>query len=377
MHAVKKLLAGGLLAAGIVGSLVAPAVAADGQADVVVGTGSDTTYHLMADLDKLYNGAVGCNTTPASGQSNRTFRCLTGAAGDELRGNADHDVVTEHYPQGSSNGISHLANVGNTNVTKVDFARSSRARRSTDAASLRFIAVGREGMSWSYVSHIWIAPTNLPSNLTQSQLNGIYVTCTITNWNQVGGPNRPIVVYTAQAGSGTRSEWDTFVGGNSDSCIPAALKDGNAANGERVVFENAGSLVDPKDWGGAILPYSLGRHAENGGQGFRLGSVNGVPANVAEVKSGRFPFIRNVYNVVRTDIDDTGSQAAALDYLGIRTSGAAGWLCRPPAEHVRNAETGRSYADDITRIFEAHGFSQFDQGTTGGGVPGQSRCRVS
>ncbi|MDX6547699.1 MAG: superfamily domain [Gaiellales bacterium] len=32
--------------------------------------------------------------------------------------------------------------------------------------------------------------------LTQTQLQGIFVNCTITNWNQVGGANAAIKIYS-------------------------------------------------------------------------------------------------------------------------------------------------------------------------------------
>ena len=68
---------------------------------------------------------------------------------------------------------------------------------------------------------------------------------------------------------------------------------------------------------------------------------------------------------------------AAFDYAGVRSNGAAGFLCKADSAHGTDPETGRTYAKRIGEIFAAHGFARIDSGTTGGGVPGTSRCRVS
>ena len=55
-----------------------------------------------------------------------------------------------------------------------------------------------------------INPSNPVKNLTREQLSDIY-TGKITNWNQVGGPNMPIVTYSRETSSGTYEFFKTSV----------------------------------------------------------------------------------------------------------------------------------------------------------------------
>ena len=97
----------------------------------------------------------------------------------------------------------------------------------------------------------------------------------------MGGPNRPIVIYTSQPGSGTRSQWDTFMGGSSDKCLPLANKPGGGGP-QHVIFENAPApIIANGDVAGAMFHYSQGRFTENSESTktpprMFLGSVNGA-----------------------------------------------------------------------------------------------------
>ncbi len=55
-----------------------------------------------------------------------------------------------------------------------------------------------------------INPSNPVKNLTREELSDIY-TGKITNWNQVGGPNMPIVTYSRETSSGTYEFFKTSV----------------------------------------------------------------------------------------------------------------------------------------------------------------------
>ena len=53
---------------------------------------------------------------------------------------------------------------------------------------------------------------NGTNSLTTSQLTNIFVNCSVTNWNQVGGGSGAIDVYVAQANSGTGVSWAAALG---------------------------------------------------------------------------------------------------------------------------------------------------------------------
>ena len=316
----------------------------------------------MSSLDHLYNGSLGCTTIGTPQALN--FKCYTpDPVGTVKTENYYHDVVSEEYPFGSSVGVSQLCAQGQPAVAHIDFARSSRAGRTGDCPGLQFIAFARDGISWSTFNTGHSAGV---TNLTQAQLNGIFVSCTITEWGQINGnasDHTPIKVYTAQDGSGTRAAWDGFVGGNSASC-PGTTK----------IFENnAQPIIDAGDQGVAIYPYSFGRWVENGGQGTTLGSVNGVAVNATTIANGTFPFGRFLYNVVRNSTSSLKQSADTKFYLNPTT----GWLCKDNPKHAVNPFTHNNYRTDIESAITDNGFVPLPVGPIGGGVVGSSHCRVT
>src|SRR5262245_7214164 len=208
-------------------------------ASSILGSGSDTTQFMMSDVDKLYLYSPGCAQipTPSGPTPWLDFSCQSpDPAGTITTENYVHDQVHQAYFLGSSNGISQLCGQGNPGVAHIDYARSSRAPRTGDCAGMNFVAYARDGISveTANVSGSGAFGMNNTTGgglctgkgicLTQQNLKDIFVNCTITNWNQVGGNNVPITIYTAQPGSGTRATFDGFLGGSSDTCIPAAQK---------------------------------------------------------------------------------------------------------------------------------------------------------
>ena len=275
--------------------------------------GLSVAYFLMNRIALAHNenGTEGCFQTlvqaPLTASSPQQERCRRATVpqgpssplqAKELKTeNNDHDILVNIFPHGSNAGRRQLClqlgapdGTRDPRVPGVNIARSSTGPSESFQCSgatarvnsvqpypagrrlLRFVAYARDGLSWSH----WEIPTGGPkkpggpstgylTNLTQAQLNGIYLTCTITNWSQVGGANKPIIILTAIPGYGLRSSWETFVGGHSDNCNPAQLKDGNLANGEQVIREHfahpAGEAVNDSgaaDEGDSIYPFDVG-----------------------------------------------------------------------------------------------------------------------
>jgi ABC-type phosphate transport system substrate-binding protein len=352
--------------------------------DRVYGAGSDTIFPVLNKLATAYMESDGCLTQaigPAQFPADppgyvgepmascQTYPNDAVNAADNIYENYDHDLIINLFPQGSNMGKGALCNQktsadasGGANrnplVPYVDFARSSSAPSSFMCSTanggeagtvIRFIAFARDAVSFTH----WDTGTGggaAVTNLTQAQMNDIWVDCTITDWGAVGGQaGDPINVYTAIAGSGTRSFFDGFVGGNSENCIPATLKDGNFANGERVVrehqmhfVENAISDAAATDEGNSIYYMSAGLHGAdyNGSAGNSLiGSINGVPANETTVNNGTFPMSRDMYVAIRQGgPNGPTASGAARRFLGMVTPTATngqniGWICKAEAAH--------------------------------------------
>ena len=245
---------------GLVLGAMAPAGAGDfstGQSpnkvvNVVLGTGSDTTYKVMSDLSDFYNRTPGCETETNQDKqggyrcadfnlSNNTTNGTTpGPAGTKpwkiseidagyfgqgtidafgiRRANADHDFIVNLYPVGSSSGVTALAGsnvdlpltnsflntpdpTDNPNRA-VDFARSSRRPRTTDVDGLLFHAYAKDAV----VPVTWGSGPNNPdgtgtyapgdpadglTNISRTMLQNIYVTCSVTTWGAAKTPPQP------------------------------------------------------------------------------------------------------------------------------------------------------------------------------------------
>jgi ABC-type phosphate transport system substrate-binding protein len=333
MRRSARIVIAGVMVASMVAAL-SPAASAK-KASKVLGSGSDTTYLMMTALSDLYDESPGCEAvaTPPTVQP-LDFSCNPDVASTVHGENYAHDQVTSAFPLGSSNGIAQMCLQGNIN-----YARSSRGPKGpsaggTDCKGLKFDAYAKDGLTWE----CWATTSDGTTsgcnsmttdgggyrNLTQPDLNNIYVNCTFTNWNQVGGASVPIDPYTAQPGSGTRSSWEGDVGGLSTSCIPTVFQGQPDAAGSHIAEEHHNALIDTtnpnasEDWcdgvaggapvscadqGNAIYYISAGRWANQYGptsgnaDGSAIGAVNGVDPTSANILSGSFPFSRQMYNV--------------------------------------------------------------------------------
>lgn len=80
------------------------------------------------------------------------------------------------------------------------------------------------------------------TNLTTQQIQGIY-SGTTTNWDQVGGPNLPIIVVSRPASSGTRATFQKFIlGGPEKATGPESLTTDSTGTVITNVAQNAGAI---------------------------------------------------------------------------------------------------------------------------------------
>lgn len=366
-------------------AIPAGAVDTNNKADLILGSGSDTTIDVMRSLDTAFNASHGCKTESIPGNPQPLdFSC---AQTDTIVSeNYDHDVAVSYYPLGSSNGVKQLCETGLAGVAHVDYARSSRGPKGSDCAGVRFVAFARDGIPWVGFPNTPGSLSAGVANLSQAQIRGIFSLCTIRDWRQVPGSpaydsgyvlpgvydysdplNVPIFVYAAQSGSGTRSSFDSFIGGSSQACIPSDKL------AERVIFENnAQPIVNNGEQKNAIFYYSFGRYAINGGETSVLGAIDGVTPTTTTLGDGSFPYNRYVYNVYRATTSPPTATSATVAYVGE----ADGWICKSDAQHSINPATGVNYGVEVANVIANNGFVPLPEGAIGGGVSGTSKCRV-
>ncbi|UTV26651.1 phosphate ABC transporter substrate-binding protein [Photobacterium atrarenae] len=110
-----------------------------------------------------------------------------------------HDVTVEVQGPGSSAGI-RAAHDGSS-----DLGMSSRNLKSSEKAdNITEVVIARDGIA------VVVHNNNPVSDLTKEEVAKIYKG-EITNWNQVGGEDKPIVVATRDTASGTRGAFEDIM----------------------------------------------------------------------------------------------------------------------------------------------------------------------
>jgi len=196
----------------------------------IVGVGSNTTEYVMDAISVGYNKTV--KTHNVNNPDFYSYDALPEGVNVpgkyNIKPKAGCAVIAR--PDGSGAGIGAL---DTTQVIKykggsyqcVDFARSSGGRKPTYPADkpggIVFVAFAKDAITWAARSAAK-GGTNAPASLNTAQLKAIF-TCKDTNWSQVGGKAGKIKVYLPQAGSGTLSTWEKFMGiTNLGACVSQA-----------------------------------------------------------------------------------------------------------------------------------------------------------
>jgi phosphate transport system substrate-binding protein len=344
----------------------------------VLGSGSDVTFHVMTRLDLLYDESPGCTTIAPTGTQPLDFSCIP-QAGDITSENANHNQVHEAFPIGGSSGEQQLCSQGLAGVANISYARQTSV--SDKCTGLHYVAYARDGITWeAFPGAVGSATASMHNTsgacagstgfcLTHQQLVNIYVNCTITNWNQVGGANKAIKRYTILPQYGTRKAFDTFLGGSSSTCA-----------GTKQIDQTNNAQIAAADRAAAIVPVDTGSWKERYSKkpaGSALGSVDGVAPDIKNILSGAFPFSRFLYNVYcagdPANSNKCGtaspSSAAVTGYIGER-----GWLCK--TTHAADPISGVGYRSEIASAITNFGFAPLPKGATGGGTTTTNYCRL-
>ncbi|OLQ77674.1 phosphate ABC transporter substrate-binding protein [Photobacterium proteolyticum] len=110
-----------------------------------------------------------------------------------------NDVTIEVQGPGSSAGV-RAAHDGSS-----DLGMSSRNLKSSEKAdNIKEVVIARDGIA------VVVHNNNPVSDLSKEEVSKIYKG-EITNWNQVGGENKPIVVATRDTASGTRGAFEDIM----------------------------------------------------------------------------------------------------------------------------------------------------------------------
>ncbi|MEV7281490.1 substrate-binding domain-containing protein [Streptomyces sp. NPDC093111] len=280
-----------LAAVGIAGLLTGVVTAQQAVADPsgpppfrqLSGVGSDTTQDVMNGLAN----AITINGTKVIGSYD-----ATGSPQVTTKDPAVTPGCTMNRPNGSGAGRTALLNSLQANNGCLDFARSSSLNLGAASPGLTYVPFAVDAVSYA------ITPTStVPRKLTLTDLKAIYHCDPAYVGN---GPNFGITVYLPQAGSGTRSFWESQMGITDADVVAGVYPCIKDAKGGAPVQEHDGRVLDDK----SIVPFSIAQYNAQSSQTIAdlrgraiLGSVDGLAPTV--LNSG-FGVKRDVYNVIPT-----------------------------------------------------------------------------
>ncbi|WP_428774163.1 phosphate ABC transporter substrate-binding protein [Vibrio sp.] len=195
------------------------------------------------------------------------------------------EVFSETYMKKNSNVFIEVQGPGSSAGVKAakngsaDIGMSSRDLKSSEKEdNLVEEVIARDGIA------VVVHPSNKVKGLTADQVSGIYKG-EITNWNQVGGEDKPIVAITRDTASGTRGAFEDIMSLKKkigDKKVSAISQRAQVANG------NGGlkTMV-------ASNPYAIGYISLGTVDGsVHALSIDGADASVDNVKNGSYKVAR-------------------------------------------------------------------------------------
>ena len=180
---------------------------------------------------------------------------------------------------GSGTGIAALVN-GTTDLANASRTMKDREKeqlRESRGAAAHEVRVALDALA------VYLNTSNPISSLTLTQLKGIY-RGEITNWNEVGGPDRRIVLYSRENNSGTYAYFKEHVLEEEDFAVEAQTLPGTAAVINAVSRDEGGI-----GYGG--IAYAEGVRAINlAAEGDEV-----VEPTMENATSGRYPLSRYLH----------------------------------------------------------------------------------
>jgi phosphate transport system substrate-binding protein len=140
-------------------------------------------------------------------------------------------------------------------------------------------------------------PGQTPSELTADEVRSIF-SGSITNWNEVGGPDMGITVVAREEGSGTRAAFEEIVMGEEFITLYAILQPSNGAV-RTTVATTPGSI--------AFLSFG---YLDDSTTAMRINGAAPTPSNAA---NGSYPIVRPLIMV--TQGNPTGAVSGWLNYI--------------------------------------------------------------
>jgi len=219
-----------------------------------------------------------------------------GTAWSEAFMDANPGVEVSVQGGGSGTGIAALIN------GTVDFANASREIKDEEMSEA-------EGKGLAPVEHkvaidgiaVIVNPANGISELTVAQLGQIY-RGEVTNWKDVGGADKPIVLLSRDSSSGT---YEYF----KEAVVAADDENAEYAASAKLLPATQGIVDEVKGNEGAIGYVGLGYLSDD----VKVLAIDGVVASVETAADGSYPISRYLY--MYSNGEPAGVMAAYLEWI--------------------------------------------------------------
>lgn len=189
------------------------------------------------------------------------------------------DVVIQVSGGGSGTGIAALIN-GTTDICEA--SRDMKEKEYADAKAKGVnpyrVAVALDGIA------VFLNEVNPVKELTLEQLKGIY-TGEITNWKEVGGESRAIILYGRENNSGTYAYFKEHVLKEEDYADNTQTLPGTAAVVNAVAKDKYGIGYGGIAWGKGVKYLAVKNNAESAA----------VMPSLETVTAGTYPISRELY----------------------------------------------------------------------------------
>ena len=169
-----------------------------------------------------------------------------------------------------------------------------------------------------------VNPDNPVESLTSEQIQDIY-TGKITYWNEVGGNNVEITPYRRNPNSGSQELMETLVMKNSD-IIELPVN-----NDELIIFNMTGAF-DAVIYENNAICYTVYYFKEYMVTGVNVKSmaVDGVYPDRETIANNSYPYVAEVYAVIRDDMDKSSMAYKLYEWLqtdaGKQVIGESGYI---------------------------------------------------
>jgi len=260
-----------MLVAGACTSSATTAPAASGApapstaASMAPSTAASMAPSAASSMAPAASGSVSCVNGSITAVGSTALQPLVDAAGKAYT-QACPGATINVQGGGSGTGLTQVsgggADIGDSDVTAESKLPAAQASQLVDHV------VAKQG--WIMVDNPDVTGV---TNLTTAQAKSIW-TGQITNWNQVGGPNLPIVLILRPESSGTRATFKKIVlGGANEAAGQALTEDSNGAV-TQAVEKTPGST--------SVIGFAYYQQNKSALAGLSLDGVQATVANMAD-----------------------------------------------------------------------------------------------